>query len=287
MTGVDVEVLVTAELTMPEAYVFRPQGPRVTGFASLLRPGGGTLKAPCLAYVVRHPQRGTILIDTGMHPDVSTDLHKDFGRLMSLMFRKIRPAAESFDAALRAQGVGPDEVELVVMTHLHVDHTSGMRLLPNAQFVCAREEWAAATKPNADRAGYVAHHLPPAERVQQVDLARDGEPHGPFARTLDLLGDGSMRLISTPGHTVGHLSVLLRLADGGEALVAGDAAYTARSIAEERLPLLTIGDDRYRASLRELKAYTDANPGVPVIPTHDPDAWRALAQRRPTDAHAA
>ena len=96
-------------------------------------------------YVVRHPDAGTILIDTGFHGDVRTHgVRHDFGTLMSLVFRSLRPAEQPFDAQLRGLGVDPDAVERVVMTHLHVDHTSGMRLLPHARFVCARAEWSAA-----------------------------------------------------------------------------------------------------------------------------------------------
>jgi len=106
------------------------------------------------------------------------------------------------------------------MTHLHVDHTSGMRLLPRATFTCAREEWAAARRPLAAVKGYVSRHLPPASRMQLIDIERHGLAYGPFAKTLDLVGDGSIRLLATPGHTPGHLSVLLRVADGPPVLLA-------------------------------------------------------------------
>src|SRR5205814_1781685 len=160
------------------------------------------------------------------------------------------PADTPYDEQLRELGVEPREVKRVVMTHLHADHTSGMRLLPNARFVIARREWKAARAGGAVTKGYVGHHLPPEERVELVDFEAGGEPHGPFASTIDLLGDGSVRLVSTPGHTPGHMSVLLT-GRGREVLVVGDAAYTLRSIEEERLSLLTTNDDRCRGSLHE------------------------------------
>src|SRR5438874_2555752 len=102
---------------------------------------------------------------------------------------------------------------------------------------------------------------PGGETVRGVALAyvvrhpTDGEPHGPFASTIDLLGDGSVRLLSTPGHTPGHMSVLLNATGDRQVLVVGDAAYTLRSIEEERLSLLAANDDHYRSSLREIKAF--------------------------------
>lgn len=273
---VTVEAIVTGEVPMPRTYVFRPPGSRLRGVARTLRAGGDVLCAPCLAYVIRHPEAGTILVDTGFHRRVSSDLRGDFGRGMSLVFRGLRPAAAPYDEQLRALGVEPDEVERVVMTHLHVDHTSGMRLLPAAEFTCSRAEWAAAAGRLAAASGFVASHLPPAGRMRLVDLDAGGEPHGPFERTLDLLGDGSVRLLSTPGHTPGHLSVLLRAAGGRDVLLAGDAVYTLESLRGERLPLFTAGDERYLRSLRELKAFADTHPDAVVVPSHDPEAWRRL-----------
>jgi glyoxylase-like metal-dependent hydrolase (beta-lactamase superfamily II) len=164
------------------------------------------------------------------------------------------------------------------MTHLHVDHTSGMRLLPNASFICSDAEWAAGTGRGASTNGFVSHHLPPQARMEMVNFRADGERHGPFRATIDLLGDGSIRLISTPGHTRGHISVLLRVAGGRQVLVVGDAVYTLRSVHEERLPLLTASDESYLTSLREIKAFSEQAPDAILVPTHDPTAWHELRQ---------
>jgi N-acyl homoserine lactone hydrolase len=276
MSTVELDVMVTGSVPSPHAYVFRTGGNRLSQFAAVLRPGGEMVPMPCLAYAVRHPSAGTFLIDTGPHPDVRESVRKDYGILMSVLFRGLRPADEPYESQLRTLGIEPAEVQRVIMTHLHVDHTGGMRLLPNARFMCAREEWAAATGPRAMLSGYVGHHLPREERMDLVDFGANGEPHGPFASTIDLVGDGSIRLVSTAGHTPGHLSVLLTLGDGRRVLVVGDAAYTLRSIAEELLPVLTVGDDLYRRTLRELKAFSEQDPDAIVVPSHDPTAWHEL-----------
>ena len=249
---VSVEPIVTADLPIPRAYALR---------GSLT----GMLRAHCLAFVVKHPRAGTVLVDTGFHPDARSDLRRDFGLRMSLLFRAIRPARDPFDEQLRAAGVEPSEVERVVMTHLHVDHTSGMRLLPNARFTCTRAEWRAATGSGAGGRGYVAHHLPPEPRMDLLEL--DGEH--------DLLGDGSVRLVPTPGHTPGHMSVLLATATHGRVMLVGDAAYTRQNVAEQRLPLLAADGSAAARSLRELAAL---DPDVTLVPSHDPNAWEELRQ---------
>jgi N-acyl homoserine lactone hydrolase len=274
---VELDVMVVGRVPIPHAYIFRPErGNRLTRLAAVFRPGREMVKSPCLAYVVRHPSAGTILIDTGLHPDASSDLRSDFGIRMYLAFRGLKAADVPYEEQLRNLGVDPAEVERVIMTHLHVDHTSGMRLLPNARFVCSSLEWAATKRSGAAGRGYVANHLPAESRIDLADFDSRGKRLEPFSSTIDLLGDGSIRLISTPGHTPGHMSVLLRVVGGQQVLVVGDAVYTLRSIHEEILPLLTIGDELYMSSLRELKMFSEREPEAILVPSHDPVAWRQL-----------
>ena len=123
--------------------------------------------------------------------------------------------------------------------------------------------------------------MPPSSRTRLFDLETEGEPHLEFEKTIDLLGDGTIRLLFTPGHTHGHQSVLVRLEDGSQVLVVGDAAYTVRSIEAELLPMLTADDEASRRTLRQLNQFSRQHPDVIVVPTHDPDAWRALSAESP------
>ena len=277
-SGVELETILTGEGPIPYRYAYRAGGTRLNQVIAGIRPGARMLVVPSLAFVVRHPSGGTLLIDTGLHADANGHLRRDFGLAMSVMFRGLRPATEPFDEQLRTRGNDPETVERVIMTHLHVDHTSGMRLLPHAEFTCSIQEWSAAHTSIPATNGYVRHHLPEASRMDLLDLDRDGEPHESFTKTLDLLGDGSVRLIWTPGHTAGHLSVLLRLADGRRVLLVGDAAYTLRNIREQILAMITADDDASIRSLAELKAFAEQAPEAVLVPSHDPDAWRQLSQ---------
>jgi N-acyl homoserine lactone hydrolase len=280
--GIGLKVLCTAQIPTPYGYVFRAGGSRLAQLRAGFDKKGRMLRSPCLAYVVRHRDAGVWLIDTGLHPDASTNLRRDFGLAMSFLFSDIEPAKTPFADQLRSVGVEPNDVEHVVMTHLHVDHTSGMRLLPNASFICTRQEWSAAHGHLPAAKGYVGHHLPPSSRMQLLDFDLDGEGYGVFTKTIDLLGDGSIRLIFTPGHTHGHQSILLSLGDERSILLVGDAAYTRRNIREQLLPMATANDNASLNSLRELNAFAEDHPEALLIPSHDPDAWLALGTNEHT-----
>jgi glyoxylase-like metal-dependent hydrolase (beta-lactamase superfamily II) len=178
---------------------------------------------------------------------------------------------------LRARGVNPADVRLVVMTHLHYDHASGMGQFPNARFVLTGWEWDAANGPFSLLHGYVRRHF--LRPVDYLTLDFDSEhatSYGTFGRSLDLLGDGSLRAIFTPGHTHGHMSMILRTA-GVEILVAADAVYTRHTLETGHLPAHMEDDHLFKRSLREIQIYHRQHPDVLVIPGHDMEAWRELA----------
>ncbi len=133
--------------------------------------------------------------------------------------------------------------------------------------------------------GYVAAHFPDRDRMDLVDVERDGVSLGPFARTVDLFGDGSVRLIATPGHTPGHLSLLVHTNAFGDVLLAGEAAYTTRNIDQCILPLLTDDDTASRESLSHLREFTTSAPDTLLIPSHDPTAWQRLTSTTDGWAH--
>jgi len=268
--------LLVAEMASPPGITDRPGGPlRTLRGLGLHVPRSRWELLPIPAFLVEHPGAGPILIDTGFHPSVATDPGPNMGRLAKALY-DIRMAPEQgVRAQLAARGVDPVDVRVVVMTHLHYDHASGVGEFPRATFLVDPREWEAATAPRGFVRGYHPAHFDLPLDWRAVDHERAGAPHAGFARSVDLFGDGSVRLLSTPGHTLGHQSVLLRLG-GGEALLVGDAAYDLRTIAGERMPLLIADERRFLSSLASVRHWVDAHPGALVVPGHDPLAWRAL-----------
>ena len=126
------------------------------------------------------------------------------------------------------------------------------------------------------REGYRHPHFDHAFDWRTVDY--DGplsQGLSPFGRSIDLFGDGSVRLLSTPGHTLGHQSVLLRLRDR-DALLCVDAAYLRATIDAEARPLVAADRHLFQRSLREIRRFVEEQPDALVIPGHDAQAWAEL-----------
>ncbi|HEX6601739.1 MAG TPA: MBL fold metallo-hydrolase, partial [Solirubrobacterales bacterium] len=99
---------------------------------------------PCPAFLIRHPSAGAILVDTGLHPSIATDGRENFGPLGTRFGKPTLQAGEDVPSQLRKRGLEPGEIPIVVMTHLHLDHTSAISEFPNSTFVVSEAEWKAA-----------------------------------------------------------------------------------------------------------------------------------------------
>jgi N-acyl homoserine lactone hydrolase len=234
------------------------------------------LEAPVVAFLVEHPTAGPMLIDTGLHPSVAVDPRENMGRAATLVFRDLEMQPDqALPDQLRERGIAPADVGVVVMTHLHVDHASGVSEFPDSTFVVSRAEWEAATS-QGPLHGYVRRQFDHAFDHRMLDFDGPGaDSFSSFGRSFDLFGDGSVRLVFTPGHTLGHLSVVLRLRSR-EVLIAGDALYLKQTLAHKHLPYRMEDEHLFRRSLREIELYARATPDALIVPGHDMELWKTL-----------
>jgi N-acyl homoserine lactone hydrolase len=275
-----IEPLLTGEALWPASFFARTgSGPlaRLRGLGFRSSPESWETR-PVPVYLARHPSVGNILIDTGLHPSVARDPKDNLGRFSSRHHRV--QEGKDLISQLRARRLTASDIHVAVLTHLHVDHASGIESFPQAKFVVSATEWEAATSGSFPlRRGYRRAHFDYAFDFLTVDF--DGElieSYGPFGRSFDLFGDGSVRLVYTPGHSAGHMSVILRL-PRRDFVVVGDAAYDWRELQGESEPLLMADEHNWRRSLRELQAYHRTYPYALIVPGHDADFWEKLEPR--------
>lgn len=273
---VRVRPLLTGEILGPPAFWERPSGPFAIPRGLTTR-RSRWLPIPIPAFLIDHPGAGPILVDTGLHASVADDPADSLGRLGARLYDiRMRPE-QALPAQLEALGVDPFAVTAVVMTHLHYDHASGVSQFPQATFVVAQAEWEAAST-GGTLQGYRPRQFDHAFDWRTVDYDAAGiDSFATFGRAVDLLGDGSIRLVSTPGHSPGHQSVVVRLHDR-ELLLAGDAIYRRRALEAGELQLLCDDDHRYRRSLREIRHYAEQTPSAVIVASHDAWEWPRLAE---------
>jgi N-acyl homoserine lactone hydrolase len=258
----------------------RPSGPlpTVRGLG-LLTPKSKWTWVPVPCFLVEHPTAGHFLIDTGLPPAVSHNVRAGLGRRAAIVYDIRMEDGWAVTDRLVGLGLDPLGIDLVVLTHMHQDHVGAVAQLPRATFVVDAREWEAATS-SGFLHGYRRQLYDYDYDWRALDFgAANVDSFASFGHAIDLFDDGSVRLLSTPGHTNGHMSVLLRLKSGRELLLTGDAAYSRATIDQELVPLFCEDVHRYQRSLREIRRYLEQTPSALVVCGHDPESWPQVPER--------
>jgi glyoxylase-like metal-dependent hydrolase (beta-lactamase superfamily II) len=277
-----VEPLIAGHVDFPREMMVSPGGHLLTlKLAKALFLGSAPNPVPVPAFLVRHPSAGAILVDTGLHPSIATDGKENFGGVGNRLGKPALEPGEDVPAQLRKRGLDPGEVPVVVMTHMHIDHTSAISEFPQSTFVLSEQEWdAAATGPRPTLNGYRRPHFDYAFDYRTIDFDRAGnDSYASFGRTFDLFGDGSIRLAFTPGHSAGHISVVCRLKQT-DFVIGGDAMYVAAQLSgDAAMPPRPFDAHNLRRSLQELRLFHSQFPGATITPGHDAGFYAKLGAR--------
>jgi len=278
--GVTVTPMRTGEVLAMPRFFERPSGPLATlRGLGLVTPKRRWTWVPVPCFLVEHPQAGAFLVDTGLAPAAAHNVRTAYGLRGAIAYDIRMEDGAAVTDRLVGRGIDPLSIDLVVMTHMHFDHVGAVAQLPRSTFVVDGREWEAAIGGHFTK-GYRRALFDQGYEWRTLDFgASRVDSFASFGRAIDLFGDGSVRLLSTPGHTKGHMSVLLRLRSGRELLLAGDAAYSRRSIDEELVPLFYDDVHRYMRSLREIRRYLELTPSALVVCGHDPESWPQVRER--------
>jgi N-acyl homoserine lactone hydrolase len=207
-------------------------------------------------YLMQTDRGANILFDTGFPPDYLTDPdrpQKDglprFGRLID--FRR----DQTVEGALALLGLAPSDIDLVILSHGHIDHVGSLPLFAHAPIVLTAIERA---EPAPLYFGNTRPIPWPDTTYHQID-------------TDTPVCDG-LTLLPTPGHTPGHLSALLDLPDGRRVILAADAINRASEPAEA----FTDSMDPAASQTSAARLLALATPGTTLIYGHEPTQWPVL-----------
>lgn len=268
MTSCTVRLFDTGYCAHPEHAVLRNRR---------LRP----LRFPAMFALIEHPERGPVLFDTG-YGQAYLDARRSFaGRIYDTVTPVTTDASVFAAARLRSVGLEARDVRTVVASHFHADHIAGLRDFPNAEILHFASAWEAVRERRglaALRRGFLPSLLPAdfeAQRrpIEDADWSALPPEFAPFARGVDLFGDGALIAVALPGHAAGQLGLFVRRTGAPPLFLAADACWTSRSFREEILPsritrLLFDDWTAYGATLGLVADFARRRPDVLVVPSH-------------------
>lgn len=226
---------------------------------------------PIWCFIIEH-RDGLIVVDTGIPENANQPRY--FPPFMPLVQRAAPfriNGEQEIGPQMRAIGLNPAAVRYVLLTHLHQDHDGGLHHFPNAEFIVSRAEWEAAQGLKGRLGGYLNDRWPEGFRPTLVDYS-DGAV-GSFTRSQQIVS--SVTLVPTPGHSVGHQSVIWQQGEQ-QVIFGGDVAYTQDALFNLRLDGVSGDLAAAETSMRQLRD-TVQTVGAVFLPTHDPDSAKRLA----------
>lgn len=242
VAGVSAQTPAPAEVTLTRLDCGSSPGPSDVGrFSDVFAMRGLMIPIVYSCYLVRHGEQALVW-DTGHAPTAGA----------------LAPRVNLVDQ-LAQLGLKPEQVAFVGISHYHPDHTGQVGSLPQATLLIGRGDWdviSSAQPPPSAPPGPFRHWLAGAGKVE------------PLAGDKDVFGDGRVVVLATPGHTPGHRSLLVRLAQAGAVLITGDLAHFRENYDTLGVPPFNTGRADTLASLDRFKKIA-ANLGATVIIQHD------------------
>jgi N-acyl homoserine lactone hydrolase len=219
-----------------------------------------TFELPVSCALFKHAQ-GNALFDTGCHPDAAENAEARWGahaRFSAPIFR----AEEAVVGQLALAGLGADDVDVVICSHLHYDHCGCNAFFPRATVLCQARELEAARAADAETLGFLAADWDVGGVIEAVEGPRD------------VFGDGRLTLLPMPGHTPGMMVAHAVLDQDGAFLLASDAIPVEACLRQRYSPRNSWDADLFVASVDEMARLEQA--GAQVLFGHDDAQWRAV-----------
>jgi len=209
-----------------------------------------SLVASC--YLIRHPN-GTMVWDTGI-PALVAELPDG----LAVAGGKIRFFLDkSFPAQLKEQGISPDTIDHLAISHMHPDHAGNANVFSNATWYVQEAEYKAAFGPNAKALNFIP------KTYEQLNNGKVMKLRGHH----DVFGDGSVVIVPAPGHTPGHQILFVRL-PSGPVILSGDLWHFRSNREHGRIPGFNFDQEATKNSMEAINSLI-AITGARLLIQHD------------------
>ncbi len=219
---------------------------------------------PIFIMIIEHPE-GIFIIDTGEIADVKNpDYFKSSGTFANwfdkTQFKFFISREDEINKQLQLLNIPKEKIKAIILTHLHFDHTDGIKYFPDTTILVNKAEWE---KPFGD----LPKLYPPWFNPRLITLT---EQYHVFDKVQYLTNAKDVILIETPGHTYHHCSVLIKT-DECSVFFAGDICYSQQQILRNKFPGNNASNKLARETYNKVKIFAKNNPLV-FIPSHEPMA---------------
>lgn len=255
-----IHALSTGTVSLKDAFLVARSGPMRQ--PRLFLPGPFSGPMPIHVWVVEHEGR-RLLVDTGETAGV---------RDIPFAHFQVGPEDE-LPAMLATIGLGVDDLDEVVLTHLHGDHVDGAVHLRGPVLTHAPE--IAFAHSAMARVFRKVLRQPLPDGIDHRPFELDGGPFGAFAASRALSDDGRVLAVATPGHTPGHISVLCIDDEGRHVLLAGDTTDSLEQLHARRPDAVAPKPRVYVETIDRILAHGREHPTV-YLPSHDPQSATRL-----------
>jgi N-acyl homoserine lactone hydrolase len=159
---------------------------------------------------------------------------------------------------LAQKGITPAQIKFVGISHYHADHTGQASSFPQATLLIGKGDWenVSSAKPVGANPAFFTPWLTGGAKLEIVPLDKD------------VFGDGSVIILSTPGHTPGHHSLLVKLKQTGAVLITGDLAHFHENYEANGVPSFNTSRAETLASLDRFKKIAARHKAMVVV-QHD------------------
>lgn len=255
-----IRALSTGTVRLKEAFVVARSGPMRQ--PAIFLPGPFRDPMPIHAWVVEHDGR-RLLVDTG-----------ETAGVRDIPFARFDVGeSDELPAMLATIGLTVDDLDEVVLTHMHGDHIDGAVHLNRPVLAHAPEIAFAHSAMSRAFQRILRQPLPTGIDVRPMLL--DGGPFGAFAASRPLSADGRIVAVATPGHTPGHISIVCIDDEGRHVLLAGDATDSLEQLHARRPDAIAQKPKVYVETIDRILAHGREHPTV-YLPSHDPESVARL-----------
>ncbi len=262
MSKIQICIFHTGRVRVDKAIPLHEKNP--LALTGLFRSRKNRMILPVSAYLIKHPS-GNILIDTGWDTKYAYKKPKQLFGMVNRVSSPIIKPDEGIDSKLKSVGLAAGDISHIFISHMDFDHTSGLRLVKDAVDIrTSKEEWTACDKLSFR---YVDTWSGICD-VKTFEYADSGV--GPFGRSYDVFGDGTVLLVHTPGHSRGLFSVLIK-GDDGYVVLGSDAAYVSDNFTRRIIPGFSVNNEWCEQSLDWLIKCRNDPACKGVFVNHDPD----------------